>query len=223
MRTLEVAAVAGLFAHRSRAAMLDLLLDGREHTVAALARAAGVAPSTASEHLAQLEAGRIVTSRKAGRERFVRLAGPTVARTYEALTELSGEAAVTGLRGWTRREELRAARTCYDHLAGRLGVAIADAALAAGAVEPDFSLGSAAASWFARFGVDLDALPDGARPLLRVCTDWTERREHLAGALGAALCNSVLDAGWATRQPSSRALRVTPAGAASLRRLGVAA
>jgi hypothetical protein len=166
MAAPDTASVAGLFAHRSRVAMIDVLLDGCEHAVGALARAAGIAASTATEHLSRLEAN--------------------------------------GLRGWTGREQLRAARTCYDHLAGRLGVAIADAALAAGAVEPDFSLGRGARAWFGELGVDLDALPRGRRPLLRVCTDWTERREHLAGALGATICSVVLGAGWAVRQPSSQ-------------------
>jgi hypothetical protein len=101
-------------------------------------------------------------------------------------------------------------------------VAIADAALAAGAVEPDFSLGPDARTWFGELGVDLEALPRGRRPLLRVCTDWTGRREHLAGALGAAICSAVLGAGWAVRQPSSRALRVTSRGEAELGRLGIA-
>lgn len=222
MGGVEVASVAGLFADRSRAAMVELLLDGRDHTVQALARAAGVASSTATGHLRRLEAGGIVLSRRNGRERVVRLAGPAAAAAYEGLAELSREQAVSGLRAWTRREELRAARTCYDHLAGKLGVAIADAALSAGAIEPDFSLASSAASWFARLGVDLDALPRARRPLLRVCTDWTERREHLAGTLGAAVCSSALGSGWVVRRPSSRALLVTPLGEASLGGLGIA-
>ena len=203
--------------------MVDLLLDGREHSVQALAEAAAVALSTASEHLGRLESGRVVVSRRAGRERLVRLAGPAVAAAYEGLAALSRDPAVNGLRAWNRREELRAARTCYDHLAGKLGVAVADAAIAAGAVTPEFALGRQAAQWFARFGVDVDALTGGRRPLLRVCTDWTERREHLAGALGAALCRAALDAGWVARRPTSRALRLTPLGEVSIRRLGVQA
>ncbi len=128
--------------------MLDVLLDGREHPAQALAGAAGIGPSTATVHLRRLEEGGVVASRRAGRQRLVRLAGPGVAAAYEALAELARERAVSGLGAWTRREELREVRTCYDHLAGRLGVAIADAALAAGAVEPDFSLApSAASSW----------------------------------------------------------------------------
>lgn len=218
----NVARVAGLFADPSRAAMVELLLDGRSHTLRTLARAAGIAASTATEHVGRLEAGGVVVSRRDGRRRLVRLAGPEVAGAYEALAELSREPAVTGLRAWTRREELRAARTCYDHLAGKLGVAIADAALAAGAIESDFSLGSAAASWFGGLGVDVAGLPRGRRPLVRVCTDWTERREHLAGAIGAAVCSAMLHTGWVLRRPSSRALFLSPVGAANLRRLGVA-
>jgi DNA-binding transcriptional ArsR family regulator len=218
-----VAGIAALFAEPSRAAMVELLLDGREHSVQELARAGGVALSTASEHLGRLESGGVVVSRRAGRERLARLAGPAVATAYEGLAELSRDRPVNGLREWNRREELRGARTCYDHLAGKLGVAIADAALAARAVTPDFALGSRSASWFAGFGVDVEDLPRGRRPLLRVCTDWTERREHLAGALGAGLCSAVLDAGWVVRRPATRGLRLTPLGEASFRRLGVQA
>jgi DNA-binding transcriptional ArsR family regulator len=221
MAGLDVSSVAALFADRSRAAMVEALLDGREHAVQALAQAAEIAASTATGHLTRLESGGIVVSRREGRRRLVRLAGPAAAAAYEALSELSRDSAAGGLRARTRHEQLRAARTCYDHLAGRLGVAIADAAIEADAVTADFSLGSCAASWFSSFGVDLDALPRSRRPLLRVCTDWTERREHLAGTLGAALCASLLDAGWVALLPASRALRVTPLGEASLARLGI--
>jgi DNA-binding transcriptional ArsR family regulator len=201
--------------------MIDVLLDGREHPTGALAGAARIGASTATQHLGRLERGGVVVVRRAGRERLVRLAGPSVAAAYEALAELSEEGEVNGLRGWTRRAQLRAARTCYDHLAGKLGVAIADAALSARAVEPDFSLGPAARPWFGRLGVELDTLPPGRRPLLRVCTDWTERREHLSGALGAAICSAVLDAGWVVRESSSRAVRLTSHGEAALGKLGI--
>jgi DNA-binding transcriptional ArsR family regulator len=221
MSGLDTAGVAGLFADRSRVAMLDVLLDGRDHTLGSLARAARIRSSTAVEHVARLERGGVVLSRRDGRQRLVRLSRPEAAAAYEALSELARETEVQSLRTWTRREELRAARTCYDHLAGRLGVAVTDAALAAGAVDDDFSLGASAEGWFRRLGVDLDALPRGKRPLVRVCTDWTERRHHLAGVLGAAICTAVLDAGWANRRPSSRALRVTPLGEVKLRRLGI--
>jgi DNA-binding transcriptional ArsR family regulator len=218
---LDTAAVAALFADRSRISMLDLMLDGREHSLGTLASAARVSASTATEHLARLEAGGVVSSRRDGRRRLVRLAGPDVADALESLAKLAGDEGVSGLRGWNRREDLRAARTCYDHLAGRLGVALADAAVAADAVTDEFSLGPHAGDWFGRLGLDVRALSRGRRPLVRVCIDRTERREHLGGALGAALCTAVLDAGWAVRRPSSRALRVTPRGEAELRGLGV--
>jgi DNA-binding transcriptional ArsR family regulator len=162
MPRLDTAYVAGLFADRSRVAMIDVLMDSREHAVEALARAAGIAASTATEHLSRLERGGVVVARRTGRQRLVRLAGPSVAAAYEALAGLSYEREANGLRGWTCREQIRAARTCYDHLAGRLGAAIADAALAAGAVGRDFSLGPRARAWFGELGVDLEALPVGA-------------------------------------------------------------
>jgi DNA-binding transcriptional ArsR family regulator len=201
--------------------MLDVLLDGREHMLSGLAGVAGIAVSTAAEHVEQLERGGIVVSEREGRRRLVRLAGPDVATALEALTNFASDVQVNGLKAWNRREDLRAARTCYDHLAGCLGVAIADAAVAAGAVSEDFSLAPRAAEWLEGFGIELYAIPRSRRPLLRTCNDWTERREHLAGSLGAALCSVVLDAGWAIRRPASRALLVTPAGEARLRELGV--
>jgi DNA-binding transcriptional ArsR family regulator len=219
---LDTARLAALFADRSRVAMLDTLLDGADHPVGALARAAGIAPSTATQHLVRLEQGGLVVTRRSGRRRLVRLAGPSVAVAYEALAELTSGGEPRGLHAWTQREQLRAARTCYDHLAGRLGVAITDAALAAGALEDDFTLGPCAEAWFAQVGVELDSLARGRRPLIRVCVDWTERRNHLAGTLGADVCRSVLDAGWAVRRPSSRALRLTSRGEAALREIGIA-
>jgi DNA-binding transcriptional ArsR family regulator len=221
MNTLDTASVAGVFADRSRVAMLDVLLDGREHTLGELAHAAGVRASTAVGHLARLEEACLVSSQRRGRERLVRLAGPRVAAAYEALAELSAEGEARGLRAWTRREELRHARTCYDHLAGRLGVGLADAAVAAGALDEDFSLGTAAHEWFGRLGVDPATIGRRSRPLIRVCTDWTERRPHLAGALGAAICSALLDDGWVARRPTGRALRITPRGESALRALGI--
>jgi DNA-binding transcriptional ArsR family regulator len=218
---LDIPGVARLFADPSRAAMLEVLMDGQEHPVGALARAARVAPSTAIEHVRRLEAGGLVATQREGRRRLVHIAEPGVAAAFEALGHLSAETPAAGLRATTQREQLAKARMCYDHLAGRLGVAIADAAQAAGALEPDFSLNPDRTSWFRELGVEIDALVPGRRPLLRVCVDWTERREHLAGALGAAICSAVLSAGWAVRRPSSRALAVTPAGHARLREIGI--
>lgn len=219
----STAAVAALLAEPSRLAMLELLLDGGEHPLAELASVAAVGSPTASGHLRRLEAGGLVVSRRAGRERLVRLAGPAVAHAHEALSALAAPRPARGLRAWTRHEQLRAARTCYDHLAGRLGVAIADAARAGGALDGDFELADGAGAWFARLGVELDALRADRRPLLRVCTDWTERREHLAGGLGAAVCSAALARDWVVRRSGTRAVEVTPQGAAAFRRLSIAA
>jgi hypothetical protein len=196
MPRLDTAYVAGLFADRSRVAMVDVLMDSREHAVGALARAAGhrgLDGHRAPEPTGGREASSCV--RRTGRQRLVQLAGPSVAAAYEALAELSHEREANGLRAWTRREGLRAARTCYDHLAAGSAWRSRDAALAAGAVEQDFSLGRGARAWFGELGVDLEAFPRARRPVLRVCTDWTERREHLAGALGAAICSAVAGRG----------------------------
>jgi DNA-binding MarR family transcriptional regulator len=168
--------------------MLDVLFDGRDHPVGELARAAGIGSSTAVGHVAELEQGGIVVSRREGRRRLVRLSGPDASAALEALAALATEPRPSSLHAWTHREQLKRARTCYDHLAGKLGVAVADAALTAGALNADLSLGSSASAWFARIGVDLEAIPARRRPLIRICTDWTERREHLAGSLGATVC-----------------------------------
>jgi DNA-binding transcriptional ArsR family regulator len=218
----STAKVAAAFAHDSRAAMVDLLLDGCEHTVGELARAAHVGPSTAVAHVARLERAGVVATYQKGRERLVQLSGAEAAAVFEALSTLASEERTVGLRAWTRREQLRRARTCYDHLAGRLGVAVTDAAVEVGALDAGYGLGPKADAWFGQLGVDLQALNRARRPLVRVCTDWTERRPHLAGALGAALCSAVIDAGWAARQPRTRAVKVTFGGASGLRRLGVA-
>jgi DNA-binding transcriptional ArsR family regulator len=218
---LDQAAVAALLANRARVAIIDALLDGSEHPVGGLARAAGVSPSTSAEHVARLERGGLVASRRVGRRRLVRIARPSVARAYEGLSGLSIDPEPSSLRAWTLRAQLRAARTCYDHVAGALGVALTDAALAAGALERDFTLGPSAEAWFGAMGVELDTLRRNRRPLIRTCLDWTERREHLSGALGAALCAALLQSGWAIRRPSSRALVVTELGDVELRRLGL--
>jgi DNA-binding transcriptional ArsR family regulator len=217
----DVAGIAGLLADGSRIAMLDLLLDGGEHPVTELAAAAGVAVSTASGHLTRLADARLVAARRDGRRRLYALGDPSVARALEALGALARPTRPNGLRSWTRMEQLRAARTCYDHLAGRLGVAVADAAQAAGALTPELGLGPEAPEWFAALGVDLDGIRRGRRPLLRTCVDWTERRGHLAGALGAAVCASLLERDWVRRRPGTRAVAVTPVGLRRLDELGV--
>jgi DNA-binding transcriptional ArsR family regulator len=208
-----MAAFAALLADRTRAAMCLALLDGRAWTAGELGRAAGVAPATASEHLDRLVRGGLLAQERQGRHRYVRLAGPEVAHLVEELSAHSqGEKpAVRTLRAAAASEAMTRARTCYDHLAGRLGVAISDAMDARGLVARDagLALTGDGLAWLAGLGA---SLPAGRRPVVRECLDWTEPRPHLAGATGAALCARAFDLGWIVRIGSGRAVKVTPDG-----------
>jgi DNA-binding transcriptional ArsR family regulator len=219
-----MAGVAALLGDPARAAMLDALMDGRPRPAGELARRAGIAPSTASEHLARLVAGRLLVVEPSGRERRYRLASADVADVLEALSRLGSAAPVDSLRGADQREALHAARTCYDHLAGRLGVAVTDALVARDVLrrgDGSFELGDDGEAFFSDLGVDVAGARARKRVFARACLDWSERRPHLAGALGAALAAAALDQGWVRRRPNDRALRVMPAGATWLRSIGV--
>ncbi len=216
-----LADVAAAIADRTRARMLEELLAGPALPAGALAVRVGVAPSTVSGHLARLQEAGLVTITSVGRRREAHLAGPHVAEALEALRGLAGDdPRPIGLREVNGRAALREARSCYDHLAGRAGVALADDLLARGALTEEFTVPNRAASYYREaFGVDLASLT-GRRPLVRACTDWTERRPHVAGALGAALLTSMLSRGWLSRRPDGRALNVTPLGAHECPHLG---
>jgi DNA-binding transcriptional ArsR family regulator len=215
----DLAAVAALIAEPSRAAMLDALTGGEAMTAGALARLAGVAPSTATEHLARLERGGLVRSERRGRARHVQLAGPDVARALEALAAIAPLKRPAGLKAWQHGEALRTARSCYDHLAGVAGVALADALVARGVVEPAdraFALTADGEDALAGFGLDVAAIRGARRATARACLDWSERRPHVAGALGAALLDELLHRRWLRRRPDGRALTLTRAGADGL-------
>ncbi|KAF4407335.1 ArsR/SmtB family transcription factor [Streptomyces lycii] len=217
-----LAETAGLLADRTRAAFCEALLDGRAWTAGELARHAGVRPSTASEQLTRLIEGGLLAEERQGRHRYVRLAGPEAAGLIEALAAYAPDDRPRphGLRASVRLGAEARARTCYDHLAGRLGVALADAAIARGLVATGsgLSVTPSGRTWLA--GALGYERPAGARrPLVRDCLDWTERRPHLAGALGAALCATALDRGWVRRIGSGRAVRVTPEGTEAFREL----
>jgi len=213
----DLASLAALLADRTRAAMCLALLDGRAWTAGELAAHTGVAPSTATEHLHRLIDGGLVAERRQGRHRYVQLAGPAVAELLEDLAARTqpGPTAPRGLRAVTAHEALRRGRTCYDHLAGRLGVAVTDAMTKAELLDQTggFALTPAGVDWFTdTLGVHRESLRGGRRPLARGCLDWTERRAHLAGVAGAKLCETLLGNGWLTRVGSGRAVRLTPAG-----------
>jgi DNA-binding transcriptional ArsR family regulator len=217
----DVAPVAALLGDPARARMVQALHDGRELPAGELARRAGIAASTASEHLARLVDGGLLAAQRTGRHRYYRLAGAEVARAVEALAAIAPPRRPRTLREATVGDALADARTCYDHLAGRLGVALADALVERGAVIDQgdaYALGPGAASVLELLGID--ALPARRPPVLR-CLDWSERRPHLAGGLGAALCTHAIASGWVERLPTSRAVRVTPAGRKAFASLGL--
>nr|WP_203899956.1 winged helix-turn-helix domain-containing protein [Virgisporangium aliadipatigenens] len=214
-----LAALAAIFADPTRAAFCLALMDGRAWTAGELARHAGVAGPTATGHLHRMVDAGVLVEHRQGRHRYVRLAGPQVAQLVETLHahRPAGPPART-LRAVTARAALEAARTCYDHLAGRLGVAVTDALTTTGLLDQDngFAVTPAGLRWFDReMGVELV----GRRPVARSCIDWTERRVHLGGAAGAALCATFLERRWVTRVGTGRALRVTDDGKTALRNL----
>ncbi|MEU7020899.1 winged helix-turn-helix domain-containing protein [Streptomyces sp. NPDC046203] len=243
MAPRHLAALAALFADETRAAFLLALLDGRAWTAGELARHAGVAASTASEHLGKLVAGGVLAEERQGRHRYVRLADPGIAHLVEDLAARSEPAVPEpprGLRAVRAGEAMARGRTCYDHLAGRLGITLTDALTARGLLRQDtgFALTDGGLAWFAALGVPLTSPAGkdgravkkeqegkegqggkGRRPVARGCLDWTERRPHLAGLAGAALCRHALDAGWCVRIGSGRAVKVTADGERALESL----
>lgn len=214
-----IAAVAALVGDPARAAMLHALMDGRALTAGELASVAGIAPPTASGHLGQLSAAGLVVVSRQGRHRYHRLASPQVAGLLESLMLLASEMAPVRPRTGPRDPGLRLARTCYDHIAGRLGVALADALIAQGWIEVEDEIGIVTPEgtrFLAANAIDLAPANDGRRSragsLCRLCLDWSERRPHLAGRLGQALCAHGLERDWIRRRLGSRALDVTPKG-----------
>lgn len=216
-----LAGLAHLLADESRATMCLVMLDGRAWTAGELARVADVAPSTASVHLGLLVQGGLLVEERQGRHRYLRLAGPSAAGLVENLAGHAGTASrPTGsLRAVAASAALADARTCYDHLAGRLGVALLDALCENGVVDrtAGLSITEDGMEWLRDLGIDVDEMRRGRRPVVRECLDWTERRHHLAGAVGAALCAQMLEQGWIERTPRPRAIRVTQTGASELR------
>lgn len=231
----DLSRLGELLSDRARSRILLALASGRELSAGVLAVEAGVGRSTASAHLRKLTEGGLIAVRAAGRHRHFRLVGPEVAEVLERLTQLSPPEPITSLRASTRAAQLRTARTCYDHIAGRLGVGIMAGLLDRGYLtggDGRFDATSATGDRPAAAGRDLDyrltgagrtfldhlgvRLPGGRRALVRYCVDWTETRHHLAGQVGRGLRDRFLDAGWLERRDTHRALRITPAGAAVL-------
>jgi len=215
---VEVAALVG---DTARATMLAALMGGEALTGSELAFLARVSRPTASEHLAKLVAARLLAVRKSGRFSYYRIASPLVAQMLESMIAVAAiEVPPRHQPRSPQEERLRFARTCYDHLAGRLGVAIADALAAEGCVNLDDDGGEvteAGRRFFCDFGLDLSATTRTRRIFCRPCLDWSERRYHLAGFIGAEVCRRCFELGWIRRERDSRAVRITPAGTTGFR------
>ena len=222
-RDPDVATLAAVVADRSRAAMLEALLDGEAHAIGQLARHAGITAATASTHLRKLVDARLVVVATAGRERRVRLASPEVAELLERLATLAAPTAAATPAARSRAGQLRFARTCYDHLAGALAIRVVAALVDRGWLHrttDSFEPAPALFAWLAARGHPVAV--SGRRPLSRACLDWSERVPHVAGRIGAALADVVLAERWVARVRDSRALRVTDRGRVGLaRELGV--
>ena len=228
VNTNQIAHIGLVVGEPARAAMLVALMDGRALTAGELARAAGITPQTASSHLARLTDAALLTAEKQGRHRYHRLASPEIARMLEGIMQIASRAGAPARRiaAGPRDAALRKARTCYDHLAGRLGVAISDALIDRGAIEFGDEAGllsESGVAFLADIGVDLSATTRGrrltARAFCRPCLDWSERRPHLAGRVGAAICSHFFQQRYVRRTDGSRALTVTRKGEQALRDL----
>ncbi len=229
----DIAKVGTLLADPTRARILMALGDGRALPATVLAGEAGVASSTASAHLGKLLDGGLLRVEQHGRHRYFRLSGPAVGELLETIARVSPPAPVRSLRQGTKAQAVRFARTCYDHLAGVLGTELMasmldqellvggdgvfdpsrahEDRLAAPGFDLDYHLTPLGVDRLVEFGIDFDALPR-RRPLIRYCVDWSEQRHHLAGALGAALADRMLELGWVRRARQSRAVHVSEEG-----------
>lgn len=211
----DITKIAAMIGDPARANMLMALMSGMSLTSNELAREAGITASTASGHLSQLEASGLVTSRKQGRYRYVSLAGADVAHAVEALVTVAARAGHLRTRPGPRNDIMREARTCYDHLAGRVAVQLFERWLAAGILEwraEEVVLTGSAANFLASIGLDIVQLARQRRPLCRTCIDWSERRNHLGGSVGAAILSTVIDRRWASRVASTRTIRFSRSG-----------
>ncbi|WP_028935401.1 ArsR/SmtB family transcription factor [Pseudonocardia spinosispora] len=210
----DLARVAALMADRGRAAILLVLLGGRPQSASALADAAGMSRPSASGHLRKLVDGGLLVVEPVGRRKLYRLA-TAVGDAVEGLLLVAPPAEVTSLRTALRGDNLRRARMCYDHLAGTVGVAVAEALVGRGfLVEDDgsYRVSPDGVRGLSAVGIEVDALDRGGRPLARRCMDWSERRYHLAGSLGAALMSRFVELRWLRLHEASRVVSLTPDG-----------
>jgi len=218
----NIALAASLAGDPARANMLTALMSGRALTASELAHEAGVTLQTASSHLAKLQDGGLVEAEKQGRHRYFRLTGPNVAVVLEGLMGLAARVGHLRVHTGPKDLALRRARVCYDHLAGDLGVQMFDSMVRRQLISYQYglisdqygqvSLTPQGERFIAEFGIDLIAIGRARRPLCKSCLDWSARRSHLAGALGAALLARLYELEWASREPGTRIVNFTRSG-----------
>lgn len=217
---VDLAQIGSLIGDRRRAGMLLALLGGEDLPAGELGARVGASSSLASAHLNRLRDSGLVTARRIGRRRLYRIAGPEVAEALEALVAVAPGRPARSLRESRQGEALAHARTCYDHVAGELGVALTDALTRQGTLrlsDAGFALTARGRERLGALGVDVASAQAARRTFIRHCIDWTERRPHLAGALGAAIADRLFELQWVSRREGSRALQITPSGARELR------
>lgn len=228
--THRVATIGELFGDPARAAILVALLDGRARTAGELALVGNISPQSASGHLSKLTAGGLLAVRSQGRHRYYELASPEVAHALEAAGSLATRESGAANRSMgtmnprLANSDIRMARSCYDHLAGVIAVDLTQRMESSGVIrtsgEWEYELGRYGENFFGKIGVDLEAIRRGRRAFARRCLDWTERKPHLAGALGAALFARLVEIGWVAPKKDSRVVRVTHLGERKIRELG---
>ena len=218
----DIATIAALMGDPGRANMLTALMGGQALTAGELAREAGVTAQTASSHLAKLQAAGLLVGRKQGRHNYFALSGDDVAGVIEALMGLAQRTGHTRVRTGPKEPAMRKARVCYDHLAGELAVSMLGHLTARGFVTEtgdDLTLTVTGRTFMQALGLDVSALSRSRRPLCKGCLDWSVRRTHLAGALGAALLDRFYALGWASRQAGTRLVTFTPRGRDAFREI----
>ncbi|MEO0503956.1 MAG: winged helix-turn-helix domain-containing protein [Pseudomonadota bacterium] len=214
----DISHLAAMIGDPARANILTALMDGRALTASELAAGAGVALPTASGHLAKLVDADLIRPRKEGRHKYFQLADTDVAAVLEALMGLAEGRGITRVRTGPRDAQMREARVCYNHLAGQMGVHMFRSMVARGLLAEDGSnvtLTGEGAGFATGFGIDMPALAKSRAPLCRSCLDWSERRSHLAGALGRAMLARMEGDGWLARVPGQRVINVTQKGQAA--------
>ena len=219
MQQPDIAGLSAMIAEPARAKILLALMAGKALTATELALEGDITAQTASSHLAKLVAGKLLVVRKQGRHKYFQLADADIAGLLETLLNISAKSAHPGVKTGPDDAGLRQARICYDHLAGEISVALYDSLVSRGYIrivedtgQPQLVVTAQGQVFFAALGLDFELLTAKKRPLCKACLDWSERRFHLAGALGRWILDDLLSKGWAVRDPDSRVIRFNKAG-----------